>query len=396
MDVNKTIITDYIAKGDKAVIEKWCKQNNVCISFRQAGEHTLKCLERGAGAKPHSILEKTIKNMEDTKVCGFFEGFPDQKQAKKLLTGMVGHWGSKKVTGVYLTKAGEEVFAADKWEKGENENGRCYLKLETAEEKQKLSEFFTKIEQDPKGLYYFSRLFFSGDYDIHDLLQAGEIVPSVRDMQLLKDLQEKLVKGRKEQLKGLCTEEDFNEEAPEDYQRVQHGAQHNYIAQMVNENAQLLQSGKCTMARLNYIVYTVANMSLPILMCDGSKEAMWSIIDTKEELQAFYKGKGLQMKNTWEDPDFIQDYICKVLQAAIILFAAGKKGNTLTGEELCNGIKSALPQLEAIYQGRCDGYIGNALEEVAKTGRYLEVKKDAGENTIYKIKKEGSFGTISY
>lgn len=39
-----------------------CAKLNVIISFREAGEHTIKMLSAGAGAKPHSILAKSIKD----------------------------------------------------------------------------------------------------------------------------------------------------------------------------------------------------------------------------------------------------------------------------------------------------------------------------------------------
>ena len=55
---------EYLVDGDLEVIKKWMNNKNTSFSIRAAGHLTIECLKRGAGAKPHSILEKKLKKSQ--------------------------------------------------------------------------------------------------------------------------------------------------------------------------------------------------------------------------------------------------------------------------------------------------------------------------------------------
>ncbi|WP_340199067.1 hypothetical protein [Ascidiimonas sp. W6] len=56
--VTKSFVTDMHQKS----ITAFCKKNNISLSIRETGLFSLLRIEQGAKAKPHSILEKTIKS----------------------------------------------------------------------------------------------------------------------------------------------------------------------------------------------------------------------------------------------------------------------------------------------------------------------------------------------
>ena len=58
----ETVKKRFISKTDFQILREFMIEKNItCITFREAGEDTIKKLEAGSGAKPHSILDKTIR-----------------------------------------------------------------------------------------------------------------------------------------------------------------------------------------------------------------------------------------------------------------------------------------------------------------------------------------------
>mgnify|MGYP000852950645 FL=1 len=52
----------YLLKEDAKSIEAYAGKHSVMVSFRNAGSATLNQLKKGAAAKGHDILDKTIKS----------------------------------------------------------------------------------------------------------------------------------------------------------------------------------------------------------------------------------------------------------------------------------------------------------------------------------------------
>lgn len=438
------ICKEYVLPDDIKIIGAWAHDKSASISFRPAGSASLKCLARGAGAKPHSILDKSIKIKTGKKlpdddinrneaVAAFFNDFSeeDRKVAENLLIGLVGHWKTFKVMvgkkeekkyeldGIYLTTLGKDSFS-NSGERVKTHEGMPYLALNKPEQKNELILFFKSLFKSPKEAeeecrkiaaqtekagqeeaqnnegagkapiqyYLFTRLFFSGDYDAHDLMRDRSTVGTVTDESLLKGLKADLSKGRKEQLnnrfcqdkeKGLQAEVQealddsqkrqligqfgpgivncFGREAADEYCRVQHGPQSNYIAQMADENLAIfleaIEDKKDDLDGLNVLVNKVMNMDLPVAMCDGLAKgnANWSILGDPGALRSFYSNLGKETKSTWRDQDGRDERIIHVFCSVIhyIFGVAGLRRDFDADEEKRTKVEKILSGYKDMY-----------------------------------------------
>lgn len=350
---------EYVLPGDYDVIATWAEKSHACISFRSAGKDTLKCLERGAGAKPHSILDKTIKRKAGSEaVDAFFKDFEHKGTAENLIMGLVGHWENGNVDGIYLTTLGKDAFSG---EDVLTQNNMSYLRLNDKKKKDNLIKYFKslydtteradmvcrELDEHPDKqtdkpadvqFYLFTRLFFSGDYDAHDLMHHNEVAGTETDSVVLAGLKKALSDGRKAQLKELFNpldEKYFEEEEKEDYYRVQHGPQYNYIAQMANENLKTVldkikekEAGKDKvfdvedLKGLNVLVRTVMDESLPAAMCDGTGgTANWILVKNIDQLAGFYESKGTTIKGIWRDSAEMDAHIIKLFHHVMLLLS---------------------------------------------------------------------------
>lgn len=408
------IYTTYLLQKDMAVIQNWAAElrrtgraNGVGISFRPAGGDTLKCLERGAGAKPHKILDKTLKKKEggslsatkhNEKVKAFFDDFTKdpgitnkeaaRNAAENLLKGLVGHWNENGVDGLYLTSIGYDTlhkipgFEIKGYCAEDPEKSKPYLVLNDAAQKIALISYFNKLyeknkptdqnsKKENKAYYLFTRLFFSGDYDIHDFVIDKNIVLTLQDEKRLKSLQAALTEGRKEQLRERydMAEGDFEVESAEDYQRVQHGPQYNYTAQMLNENNELTVDSAPTdakqsvdMDKINILVESVMNMDFPVAIYDNDVlEGKWKVLSDAKGISDYYSSYGLHVKDTWENSESRQKFIKNNIKRIIrICYPTMTERAGLTSEDVLKKV----PQLKQVYGDSSEGYVQAALREM--------------------------------
>lgn len=392
---------DYVLPGDYDVIATWAKKSRACISLRSAGKDTLKCLERGAGAKPHSILDKTIKRKAGSKaVDAFFKDFEHKGTAENLIMGLVGHWENGNVDGIYLTTLGKGAFPV-----GDvlTQNNMSYLRLNDKEKKDNLIKFFKSLYDTPERadmvcreldehpdkqtdkpadvqFYLFTRLFFSGDYDAHDLMQHREIAATRIDEGVLEGLQAALSDGRKAQLKDLFQLHDekyFEEEKKEDYYRVQHGPQYNYIAQMANENLEIVKNhiknkkpGIEDLKGLNVLVKIVMDKSLPVAMCDGTGTAAnWILVKEFDQLAGFYESKGTTIKSTWMEDKELGDHIIHAIRTVMHLISGvgRQKSDFDPGKEDRKKLDEVLSGYKKLYgEETYNSFVKKAIEEEFK------------------------------
>lgn len=352
---NENDIKEYLVKEDIQVLEDIGIEKNCSFSFRLAGADTIKCLSRGAGAKPHSILAKTIKKTEDQKmqnaVNNFFADFSDKTKAEDLLKGLVGHWGNESscIDGIFLTRLGKKKLEEENLKEENknnikfkviNEKNNFYLELKTSVEKKALIDFYDELPASNENIrnYLFTRLFFSGDYDMHDLWQIRNAVPSKVDITIIKKMQEALYLARQKQILTLCCpmlkdaikkctlknisefintnfeELDKEKGYEKDYYRIQHGPQYNYIAQMVNDNITCKSIEEC-----NYLVDKVARPDTPVLMY-FEKEKQWKNILSVGELKKEYDKHHVTLKETWADPEFITKHKLYIAKQTLRLY----------------------------------------------------------------------------
>lgn len=313
----ETVKKRFISKTDFQILREFMIEKNItCITFREAGEDTIKKLEAGSGAKPHSILDKTIRknDFESGEGSAKYSGIP----GIDILFGLVAKRNRASVDqirgeiiGIYLTRYGAEVFEKDPalHDKIVKESDEIsYLSVKD------VIPYIIELLNNSSINYY--PCFFTGDYDIHDLMQANKIVVTKLDMGILSAFQMKSRKQWKniflpsnENFQGIMKEKYLS-----DYQRIQHGPQYNYIAQMENENmitnfraAELdkvtLEELKKMIKKFNVLVKQVAEPSFDIVevTISDNREKMLdcTIIDNISDLKAMYKKYGMVIKNVW-------------------------------------------------------------------------------------------------
>lgn len=413
----------YIRSDDATIVEAWAEKTRASISFRKAGLDTLKCLGRGAGAKPHEISDKTLKirnpdnpSDADKAVYAFIENFSEDKDvAEDLLMGLVGHWSQGQVNGIYLTKLGEKTFDKNASKKDipekcipketfsvdKNKKGMPFLVLNDAAEKGKLISFFKSLYGGPeewkkaheknaaaqaaaqadkitgkkpdtitdKEYYLFTRLFFSGDYDVHDLLCKGEMVLSKKDEELLSGLREDLNAGRRVQLQNrfILADADFTGEVPGDYCRVQHGPQYNYAAQMIGENLELLltdnMSKSTYLENLNVLVGGVLDMDPPVAMHNScvAEDSKWVILENYEHVCGFYNNERLKLKRTWTDQSERDKHIIHVIRVAIEVCFPNAQFKREVDLEM---MQKKAPEFKELYGENFLAYAEKAMDEL--------------------------------
>lgn len=271
---------------------------NIIVSFREAGEHTIKMIQAGAGAKPHSILAKSIKegtlteeekSIEEMKVL--YGLVPTRREETRIDTETGKEIKeAKEVTGLYLTSVGKERFngASDVY-KLEVENGHPVLKNSGD-----IRQFISAATADSD----FAKYFITGDYDLHDLISlTGQRHPVVSKSEEETEFIIRLndaMRGKTDwdDVKGSLTA--IKKWAPEEYDLIQHGPQYNYIAYTYNNE------------KNEKIVDKVARIDTPVAICSPSG---WEIKNTPEELVEYYKDHYIKVKDLWQLSEEGEKYI---------------------------------------------------------------------------------------
>lgn len=288
------------------------------VSFRKTGSYSVLMLEAGAAAKPHSILEKTIKEgsiTDEEKNC----------KALLLLYGLVAsreEIGGKRIgpiIGLYKasdSKDTNNIFRREGRTLTEFVSAVTGISLDdlaaldTMDKKTILTEMAKDKSESKFSAEHYAKRYIAGDYDIHDLLdKVTQVHPvpsdSLEEFRALNDLNAIMTKGK--QYSGNETQFIMNP-----YYPIQHGSQYNYVAHMLDKE------------RSREIVLAVAQASFPILMLNIVQDKIeWLEIKTLEDLKNYYDCHYAHIKSTW-DPDFAE-YVAKRQSKSIDEFIASIK-----------------------------------------------------------------------
>ncbi|MBD5519905.1 MAG: hypothetical protein HDR03_01530 [Lachnospiraceae bacterium] len=286
------------------------------VSFRKTGNYSVLMLEAGAAAKPHSILEKTIKEGSITD---------EEKNCKALLL-LYGLVASREeidgkrigpIIGLYKASDSKDViFKRDGRTLPEFVSAVTGIDLEelavldTMDKETILTEMAKDKSESKFSAEHYAKRYIAGDYDIHDLLdKVTQVHPvpsdSLEEFKALNDLNAIMTKGK--QYSGNETQFILDP-----YYPIQHGSQYNYVAHMLDKE------------RSKEIVLAVAQASFPILMLNIVQNKIeWLEIKTLEDLKNYYDCHYAHIKSTW-DPDFAE-YVAKRQSKSIAEFIANIK-----------------------------------------------------------------------
>ncbi|WP_387465141.1 Insecticial toxin [Photorhabdus sp. RM323S] len=277
-EVEKT----FICKDHMKPIEEASRVGKFAVSFRAAGEPTLNALSKGAAAKGHDILEKTIKPGSIKKAYPE-DGASDviRKVQEAGIEGYVGHWDKETghLLGIYMSN-GHGLS-------NEQVNGKIYpINLDDLE-----TSLSPLKEKDN-----WAALPFTGDYDMHDMISfttQPHSVPSdsPEEKKIINRINEFIAKSDKKR-----PFEDI------EHNVIRHGPQVNYPAfAMDKEKEEIKKRGG--------IVKAVAEPGeFPVAIVSKGK---WIIVNNIDQLNWFYNSIGAKMKVSWkpgaENPRFVSN-----------------------------------------------------------------------------------------
>lgn len=262
------------------------------VSFRHTGEYSVMMLDAGAAAKPHTILEKTIK-----------EGAMTAEEAAYkpliLLYGLTAHREKPdtEIQGLYAVNPDGRSYGRADRENGEplpsfiaRMTGFSEKKVRALERMEK-TEILKMMKEESSGYCarQYAGKYVAGDYDLHDLLEmTTQIHPvpsdSIDEFRAMNGLNAIFMTGRMDSFPKT----DSLIRNP--YYPVQHGPQYNYIAHMYDKEPEEKLAEK------------VASVDFPVAVLNTrSGEIIWTEIDNIGDLQKYYEANYAVMKNSWAD-----------------------------------------------------------------------------------------------
>ncbi|EER6165008.1 hypothetical protein F3O03_004503, partial [Escherichia coli] len=271
LEIKLKVASSFVWAGHMTAIEIAARKGRFAVSFRAAGKYTLAAIAKGAAAKGHNILEKTIKPRTIEKVYGEMakEKWNMLKQAG--LTGYVGHWERNELKGIYMSSCHSldnlvqsYIYPIDM---------RTQATLNKSIDSLRLSK-------------NWEMQLFTGDYDTHDMITfRGAGRP--RSV-LVNSMEEKMIiNAINMEISKIDPRRPFNSV---EYNVVRHGPQVNFSSYMLAHEPQNVIDN-------NGFLGSVARPGeFPIAMCD---RGTWQIIYNIGELTAFYNSIGARIKETW-------------------------------------------------------------------------------------------------
>ncbi len=332
------VVKEFVTEEHKEAISTYCKKMNIILSTRDTGKLSLDRLQEGAKPKPHTILEKSIKESSLAKAHpeaaealrkGVVLEVPPTIGGVSLddLKGFVGHWNEN--TGELL---GVRVAPKDV-ELGEEEG---ILGLEHPEPKDahstgirklqpflkdrntdkpyiplsKFAEFCTAL---PDGKW--KHFLYTGDYDLHEVYKHNKaLVEGSKEkarvltginQQIAKDqgdnglpLRKGKLEAHEETVKIGAREvpaSTIHADAESNYAMIQHGDQMGYITNQIHEG-RLKQETRNDKAQLVGAVAEESPGSLAWCV-----RGLWYVTKDKVEHSAFRRAVGLTASSGWRE-----------------------------------------------------------------------------------------------
>ncbi|RDS80113.1 hypothetical protein DWU98_14460 [Dyella monticola] len=284
--VNDRIGREFILPEHMDALAHASKKGHFAVSFRKAGALTLEKLAKGAAAKGHDILEKTIKESSISAYYPKDYATIMQKLKAAGIDGYVGHWEEGKgLVGIYL-------------------RGRHGLRNVEEVTEHGATHYIYPIDLDHlteslaplKSLPEWERIPFTGDYDMHDMITfrgAGKprtvLTASKEESSIINRLNEAISKVDKNRPHTAFAAGNTLQTTHDSV--IRHGPQVNYPNfRMIEEKEFFKKKG--------LILAVAESGEFPIAMVN---KGHWSIIKNIDELHGFYKKAGATLKETWKD-----------------------------------------------------------------------------------------------
>ncbi|ALL40423.1 toxin (plasmid) [Serratia marcescens] len=256
----------FVLEQHMSVFETISREQNIAMSVREAGEYTINALREGAAAKGHNILEKTIKPGSLKGVYGQHAGNALALAESSGFVGRVGQWNKSGVQGIYAhnTVSGED---------------RAYsVNLQNLQENELVNKWVERKIITP----------YTGDYDMHDIIQYKGGQGTVPGAESTEERNVKDMINR-----GVAEIDPLRPFENTAMNVIRHGPQVNFVPYMWEyENEKVVKD--------NGYLGIVANPGpFPAAMVH---QGNWTVYDTQEELFGFYESTNTPLPEHWRQP----------------------------------------------------------------------------------------------
>jgi insecticidal toxin complex protein TccC len=265
-DGKNRISDEFVWSGHMKALEDASRKGNFAVSFRSAGRATLDALAKGAAAKGHNILEKTIKKSSIENTYGAEKAPRVLAEVKSAgIEGYVGHWSKTELVGIYLS--------------GESEHDKPIYPIDI----ENLEESLVSLKSQAD----WSAIPFTGDYDMHDLITfrgAG------RPRTVLTDSKEEqdIIDMMNNSVASVDSNRPFD---VKQRNTIRHGPQVNFLSHMVASESDVVASA-------GGVLGAVARPGeFPVAMLDRGR---WTVLANIEQLDAYYSSVGARIKESWK------------------------------------------------------------------------------------------------
>jgi hypothetical protein len=290
-------LKEIVWEGHLEAIADVCKKHKYTIAIRETGPLSIKRIAQGAKAKPHTILEKSIKESSLKK------GYANQAKTilNKLQTldldGFVGHWDDNgQLIGIRVDKIPRNIKRRFKLIV-KYENNYAFVPLDLT--KDDGGKAIRKLKTTPDWKNYL----YTGDYDLHEVYSAqsggGQIPEATPEkVKLLSRLNQGIQQqGENSQMRGGEAKLDDKTNTIHvsgDYAMFQHGDQATY---RMNQHLE----AKALEEKVAKLVQAVATESdEPIAWC---RNGNWFVTLNKLEHDVFRTQHKLKKPHTWTPED---------------------------------------------------------------------------------------------
>ncbi|MEM9000612.1 MAG: hypothetical protein AAGB24_10140 [Bacteroidota bacterium] len=353
---NAEITKSFVTENHQKAIADYCKRNHIALAVRQTGELSLQRIEMGAKAKPHTILEKSIKSSslrkKHPKISAYLDaGKKNPSLAPEDLTirgahidelkGFVGHWSkegellglrldAKDVLGV-VDPLGEGPMGASELEKLQK-----FITIDTATQEPyiRLEDFDAFKKQ--MGNEYAQQL-YTGDYDLSEIYKHHKplMEGSREKARILEGMNEAIAQRQEKDPKntmpirrggfgivtspkklkggrGVTSHLTHIRDGSE-YAMFQHGDQMGYLTNQVNESIADLPDEGGEIKKADLVRSVSEEPDEPLAWC---VKGQWYLTANRQEHQEFRDTNNLTVSSAWspKTPERIRDKKSRVFQ----------------------------------------------------------------------------------
>ncbi len=274
--IRRQVSEEFILDSHMEAIEQASLKSKAAVSFRAAGAATLVALAKGAAAKGHDILEKTIKEKSIQNAYALSGNWQEilNKVNKAGISGYVGHWNEQGLAGIYMSSGhnlGDQVKKV---------GPHSIYPVD-----------INNLEASLKGLKAqpnWESLPFTGDYDTHDMLTfRGAGKP--RTVMVDSSEEKEIINTINREIAGADNYRPFSDK---EHNVIRHGPQVNYSSFMLSHEAHEVKK------QGGFVGAVARPGEFPLAMVYRGE---WSIINNLAELNSFYQQAGAVMKQSWQE-----------------------------------------------------------------------------------------------